>query len=71
MHLSLQNILSLRTQDGQVVSVTAHHLSLIFDPRCDIALIEYFTLGNNSVYQFDGRLVQHDHINVHTPQDTP
>jgi hypothetical protein len=60
---SLQDILALVPQKGQVVSVPAQHVRLVLDTLGQVTLIEDLALGDNGVRQLDRRLVEDDQIN--------
>jgi hypothetical protein len=60
---SLQDVLALCPQNGQVVPVPAQHVCLVLDSLGWVTLIEELALSNDGVRQLDRRLVEDDQIN--------
>ncbi len=57
------NLLSLTSQDGQVIPIEAQDASLKFHPRRQALLIDSSSLGDDTVNQFHRRFVQKYQIN--------
>jgi hypothetical protein len=68
MLTSSQDILTLCTQEGEIVSIPAQDIRLILDPRCSVLLKEYSALGDHSVCQVNGCSVEQHNVNSIRPQ---
>ena len=54
----------MRTQNGQIVAVGAHHVGFVLDTGGYIALVDLLSLSNHRILEFDGRIVEDDHIDL-------
>jgi hypothetical protein len=67
---SFQDILTLCTQDREVVCIAAQDVRLVLDPRRCVLLKEQHTLDDHRVRQLNGRPVQQHNIDIGCPQDS-
>jgi hypothetical protein len=70
MLLSFQDILTLCTQDWEVVCIATQDVRLVLDPRRYVLLKEQRILGDHCVRQLNGCPVQQHNIDVGCPQDS-
>jgi len=68
MLTSFQDILTLCTQDREIVRVPAQDVCLVLDPRRNVLLKEHRALGNDCVRQFNRRPIQQHNIDIGYPR---